>query len=266
MRFFFAKKKPTGNTRRLAKVAYAVKSVKPVKKPSRWFKPMLEVLVASVALMVCGFGVLKLNETCSVTYWDIQADKNIKPQIEKYLSARTDLDFWHTRAIVLQDGLRSQVPDIQRLQISRVLPDGLLVQAVARQPMALWKDEASQEVMLIDEKGVAYRTLLPGETFDLPMLRVKENELSESVDMLLALQKYDEQKWMRLSEMIVAEQGWRLNFAKGEQWNITSNDWQDNLIKVIQILDMPRWANGNWKLDTRVPERWFIRPAKREVI
>jgi len=263
MRFFFGKKKPTGNTRRVAKV---VKAVKPVKKPTRWFKPMLKGLAVSTAIAVCGLGIWKLNETCSVTYWDIEAEKNITPQIEQYLAAQSKLDFWHTRAAVLQDGLSAQVPDIQHLQVSRILPDGLLVKAVARKPMALWKDESAQLVMLIDERGVAYRALQPGEIIDLPLLRVEKMELIESVNMLLALKKYDAQKWMRLSEMIVAEKGWRLNFAKGEQWNLLSDDWQNNLIKVIQVLDMPRWANGNWKLDTRIPERWFIRPAKREVI
>ena len=260
MRMFFSKKKPVGNTRRTRKV------VKPVRKPITWFKPLVQGLAVSMVVIVAGFGVWELNKSLSVSYWDIDADAHLKTQIESYLAEKKGAPFWQTRASVLRDELVAQIPDIQHIKVSRILPDGLLVQAQARIPMALWKGEQAKQVMLIDEKGVPYRALKRGETLDLPFLRVHQDDLKNSTQMLLALNKYDVRKLLNLSELIVSEQGWRLNFAKGEQWQVKSTNIDYHVTQIMNILDMPRWSKGHWRIDARIPERWFIRPAKQEVI
>jgi len=260
MRMFFSKKKPIGNTRR------SKQAVKPVRKPMRWVKPMLQGLAVSSAVVIAGFGVWKLNEKLSISYWDIEAASHIKPQIQAYLAKQQDLDFWHTRADVLHDELLLEVPDIQTLQVQRILPDGLLVKAKARTPMALWKDEQKQMVMLVDAFGYAYRALHRGEASDLPLLRVQADELPQATKLLLALNQFDVRKLMQLSEVIVSDSGWHLNFAKGEQWNINPSNLEQHVTQIINVLGLPRWAKGHWRIDTRIPERWFIRPAKQEVI
>jgi len=260
MRLPFTKKKEVGNVRRSKKV------VKPVRRPSRWLKPLAQALAISLAVVASGFGIWKLNTQLSVSYWDIEAAPHVQKQIQSYLEKQQDLDYWHTRASVLQAGLIANIPDIQHIQINRILPDGLLVQAIARQPMALWKDDAAQQIKIIDEHGVAYRALKRDEIKDLPVLRVSQAELAQAVKLLEALNKYDVRKLLDLSELIMADNGWRLNFAHGEQWKVAQTHLEKNLIQVINVLDAPRWANGHWRIDARIPERWFIRPAKQEVI
>jgi cell division septal protein FtsQ len=260
MRLPFIKKKEVDNVRRSKKV------VKPVRRPSRWLKPLAQGVAMGLVVAAISFGVWKLNTQCSVSYWDIEAAPHVQKQIQAYLEKQKDLDYWHTRASVLQSGLIAHIPDIAHIQINRILPDGLLVQAIARQPMALWKDEQAQVVKLVDEKGVAYRALKRGEMVDLPVLRVSKEALPQAVKLLQALNKYNVRKWLGLSELILADDGWRLNFSHGEQWKVAKNHLEKNLIQVINVLDAPRWAKGHWRIDARIPERWFIRPAKQEVI
>ncbi len=260
MRLPFTQKKEVGNARRSKPV------VKPVRKPMRWVKPMLQGIGVSAAVVLAGFGMWKLNEKLSISYWDIEAASHIQPQIEAYLAKQQDLDFWHTRADILHDELLVEVPDIQALEVQRILPDGLLVKAKARTPMALWKDEQNQQVMLVDEHGVVYRALERGEASDLPLLRVQADELFHATQLLLALNKYDVRKLMQLSEVVVADSGWHLNFSKGEQWKINPNNLEQHVTQIINVLGLPRWAKGHWRIDARISERWFIRPAKQEVI
>ena len=260
MKLPFIRKKEVGNVHRHKK------TVKPVRKPSRWAQPLLRGMVILLVVVMGGFGIWKLNTQCHLAYWDIEAAPHIKTQIQAYLEQQKNLDYWHTRAAVLQAGLIAHIPDIQRVQVSRILPDGLWVRAIARRPMALWKDTQARQVKLVDEKGVAYRPLGRGEMVDLPVLRVSRNELGQAIHLLLALHTYAEYKLPHLSEVMTTDKGWRLNFSQGEQWHIASTDVEKQIAQVINILASPRWAKGRWRIDARIPERWFIRPARQEVI
>ncbi|HID36234.1 MAG TPA: hypothetical protein EYP39_02480 [Ghiorsea sp.] len=260
MMFFSRNKKPKGNVRRNKPV------VKPVKRPRQWLQPLLRGVVISSALVLCGVGVWKLNDQLSVSYWDIDAAPHVQAQIEAYLEQQPNKDYWHTRAAKLQQTLIIQVPDIAQLQVSRILPDGLLIKAQARIPMALWKDEQAQQVMLIDETGMAYRALKWGESIDLPVLRAESVQLEAATQMLLTLNKYDVRKLLNLSELIAADNGWRLNFTQGEQWFVAAASIEHDVTQILNLLNKPRWAQGNWRIDARIPERWFIRPARQEII
>lgn len=258
--FFSKHKKDTGNMRRRKAV------VKPVKRPLRWVQPLLRGTLVSSAIILCGFGMWKLNAQLSVSYWDIDAELHVQRQIEDYLTQQQHRDYWHTRASKLQADLMQRIPDIEHVQVSRVLPDGLLIKAKARKPMALWKNELSKQVMLIDDKGVAYRTLQRGESIDLPILRVEEGQLEMASQVLNTLNQYDVRKLLNLSELVAADEGWRLNFAKGEQWFVEMANLEHDVVQVLNILNKPRWAQRHWRIDARIPERWFIRPARQEII
>ncbi len=260
MRLPFPRKKVTDNVRRVKK------GVKPACQPVAWLQPLLRGLVVGIAVVTAGAGVWKLNQTLSISYWNIDADTHLKTQIEAYLLKKKGASFWQTRASLVHDELVAQVPDIQYIKVSRILPDGLLIQAQARTPMALWKDEQVGQVMLVDEYGVPYRALQRGETLDLPFLRVAKGKIEAGIQVLLTLNKYDVRRLLRLSEVIASEQGWRLNFAKGEQWQIKASNMDIQVTQIINILDMPRWSKGHWRIDARMSERWFIRPARQEVI
>jgi len=255
-------KKDVGNVRRK-------KKVKPVKRRMTWFKPLQVVLVTSAVVAVLGFSAVKLNQEMTVTHWQIDSPGHIKKPITLYFEHKENFDFWHTRAAVVQGDLRAQIPDIQRIEVSRVLPDGLLIKATARQPIALWENvvaKADKVVMLVDEQGVAYRPILRGEQLDLPLFRLDARRLKTAAAVLHHLRVNMPLRAQALSEVIVERQDWRLNFAHGEQWQLSQASLQDDLPKVLSILSQPRWASGHWRMDARIPERWFIRPAKQEVI
>ncbi|MDQ7058856.1 MAG: hypothetical protein Q9N62_10740 [Ghiorsea sp.] len=259
---FRTNKKDTGNVRRK-------KKVKPVKRSMTWFKPLQVVLVASAVVAMFGFSAAKLNQEMTVTHWQIDSPEHIKEPIALYFKHKEKFDFWHTRAAVIQRDLRAQIPDIQRIEVSRILPDGLLIKATARQPIALWENvvaKAGKVVMLVDEQAVAYRPILRGEQLDLPLFRLDGNDLKIATAVLHHLRVNMPQRAQALSEVIVERQDWRLNFARGEQWQLNQASLQDDLPKVLSILSQPRWARGHWRMDARIPERWFIRPAKQEVI
>lgn len=260
MMFFSNSKKTKGNVRRNKPV------VKAVKRPRQWLQPMLRGVVIFSALVLCGVGVWKLNEQLSVSYWDIDAAPHVQAQIEAYLEQQPNKDYWHTRAATLQQALITQVPDIAQLQVGRILPDGLLIKAQARIPMALWKDEQTQQVMLIDETGTAYRALKRGESIDLPVLRVKAKQLQEASHILRVLNQYDMRTLLSLSELIADADAWRLNFSRGEQWYIDTTSLEYDITQIINIMSKPRWQHGYWRVDARISERWFIRPAKQEII
>ncbi len=259
---FRTNKKDVGNVRRK-------KKVKPVKRRMTWFKPLQVVLIASTVIAVLGFSTMKLNQEMTVTYWKIDSPEHIKKPISVYFANKESFDFWHTRAAVIQRDLTALIPDIQRIEVSRILPDGLLIKATARQPIALWENVAAKTdkvVMLVDEQGVAYRPILRGEQLDLPLFRLDASRLKTATAVLHHLSVNMPERAQALSEVIVERQAWRLNFARGEQWQLNQASLQDDLPKVLSILSQPRWARGHWRMDARIPERWFIRPAKQEVI
>ncbi|MDX8388664.1 MAG: hypothetical protein R8M46_09080 [Ghiorsea sp.] len=255
------KQKASGNVRRTPK--------KVSKNKVNWLKPMVQGLAVSVVVAVLVMGGLQLNQKLSVTYWDIEADAHVETQIKAYFAEQKELDFWHTRASVIQDELIERIPDIKRLEVSRILPNGLLVKAKARAPIALWENRTTNEsgqVMLIDKDGIAYRVLSRGENLDLPIFRLAQDALGQASILVHQLLKANPSKAHALSEVIVAENEWRLNFAHGEQWQLKEKNLKQDVNKVMEILVQPRWAQGHWRMDARIPQRWFVRPAKQEVI
>ena len=261
MKLFPSKKTAHGNVRK--------KKSAPVKKQVKiaWIQSLMQVVVAVVIIAGLGYGVLQLNDKLAVAYWDIEANQSIKVKIEKYFAEQQHKDFWHSRASVIQHDLLARIPDIKQLEVSRILPDGLLIKAIARKPLALWEsmDKASP-VMLVDDSGKAYRALEAGENLDLPLLRLNKSELQTAMMVLNQLHHRSAQKLMNLSELIVKEKQWRLNFTRGEQWQLDQARLEQDVEQVINILETPRWSRGTWRMDARSPQRWFIRPAKQEVI
>lgn len=260
MMFFFRRKKAKGNTRRTPSV--------PLKKKVVWLRPALRGLSIAVMVSVLGYGVLQLNQKLAVAYWDIDAAPSIQSQIEAVLSAQGERDFWHTRAGVLQSKLLLAVPDIKSIEVSRMLPDGLRIKAKARHPLSLWENTEVQpaSVMLVDADGVMYREMKAGEALDLPLLRLPRQGVAQAVSMLNTMQQQQPAKVNRLSEVIADDTYWRLNFSFGEQWRINTLSLQQDIQQIMHVLSLPQWKQGIWRLDARIPERWFIRPAKQEVI
>jgi len=256
MMWFKRKPRTVENTRRTKRV--------PVKKPSVWKHRTKRLLVFGLLLFGMGGLAWKMNHVMTVTHWKVDAPAHIKQHIHAYFRQKESMDFWHTRAARIQHDLREAIPDIREIEVSRVLPDGLVVRATARQPVALWT--VRNRVMLVDAYGAPYRQLRHGEALDLPLLRMPEQSLRRAVEVLRSLAQARPERAHDLSEIIVEHDDWRLNFAHGEQWQLAQARLTRDLPKVLEILEKPRWSSGHWRMDARISGRWFMRPAKQEVI
>jgi len=201
-----------------------------------------------------------LNQKFSVTEWQVSAPEPIKMAIEKRLQDMESHDFLHTRPALLRSRWLQQIPDMQDVQIVRLLPHSLQVQAVARVAAAIWQDEQGR-LHLFDTHGQVYRPLARGESPDLPLLRVHEEQLSVVHGLLLALSQPDVDRVRSLSEIYAGDGYWRLYFTRGVAWMLPQRDEQKLVTAVSSLLAQPRWRQGVWSVDARIESRWFIRPA-----
>ncbi len=221
---------------------------------------MGRILMLIVALGLTTSSALWLNEKWSTKAWDIAADAPIKAAIEAQLAAMPKKDFISMQPDHLRQQWLNNIPDLEAVRITRILPDRMRIQADARVPTALWQDEQGQ-LHLFDELGVAYRLLNKGESPDLPLLRVNQDQLAQVKRILDAIAQQGSNKLASLSEIRASNQYWQIYFSRGVSWLIP----QSNEVKVInhinRFMQQPRWLNRHWRVDARLQSRWFIRPA-----
>jgi len=216
------------------------------------------MLLALVAITVSS--ALWLNQKWSTTHWEISANAPIKTAIEAQLAAMPNKDFINMRPDHLRQQWLQNIPDLEAVRITRILPDHLHIEADARIPTALWQDEQGQ-LHLFDEHGVAYRQLNQGESPDLPLLRVNRDQLPQVQAMMIALGKQDTQRLVDLSEIRAANQYWKIYFSRGAAWFIPQRHEVNVIAHINTLVQKARWRNRHWSVDARLQSRWFIRPA-----
>ncbi|MDQ6998152.1 MAG: hypothetical protein Q9M17_05520 [Mariprofundus sp.] len=222
------------------------------------------IFMFAVVITATASSAVWLNEKWSTTVWQITADAPIKAAIEAQLAAIPKKDFITMMPDRLRQHMLQEIPDLQAIRITRVLPDTLYIQGDARIPTALWQD-AQGQLHLFDELGVAYRPLSKGESPDLPLLRVNLKQLPQAKQMIEMIAEQDQlqgrHQLASLSEIRAGNQYWQIYFSRGVSWTIP----QDNEVNVIKhindLMQQPRWRNQQWRVDARLQSRWFIRPA-----
>ncbi len=205
-------------------------------------------------------GAAWLNRQWSVSRWDIKASAPIKAAINAQLQQMPVRDFLSTRPELLRRQWLQRIPDLADVQITRILPDRLHIQAAARVPAALWQDEQGR-LHLCDMNGRAYRLLRRGESPDLPLLRVSATQLHEARGVIAALRRDDAKKLSALSEIRGGGRYWQIYFSRGETWLITVGGEDAAIHQITGLLKQPRWASSRWRVDARLASRWFLRPA-----
>jgi len=225
----------------------------------RSLKRMGRVIVFALMMAVSGGSAIWLNQKWSVQHWQIKAQAPLKGYIEAQLKHMPSRDFLSTRPDVLRQQWMNRIPDLAAVRITRILPDRLQIEAEARVPTALWQDEQSR-LHLFDAQGHAYRLLRKGESPDLPLLRVAEEQLPAMQNMLQTLSP---QALTALSEVRAGNGHWQMYFAHGESWLIAQRDANKSIVHITSLLKQPRWKNRHWRVDARLASRWFIRPAGR---
>lgn len=251
--------------------------VKTAAKPKHvlpWKKICLTSVAGLLLFTSTIAGLWLANQKLSIKHWDIYASTTLKKNISQVLSNMETLDFWHSRPALLHEQLLNRIPDLADVQIQRQLPDTLVIHTTPRQAIALWLNkhkinktakEKQAQLYLVDEHGIAYRALKHGEFSDLPVLRMQEDHLIAACQWLTVLKKEQPQWFARSSELFALPTGWKLNLAAGQQWQIPfGTRGLKNISQLSNILQQPRWHTGNWRIDTRLENRWFLRPATHE--
>jgi len=249
------------------------------------FKRIGRILMFSMMLALTASAAVWLNDKWSTKHWDITANADIKAAIEAQLAAMPNKDFISMRPDALRQQWLANIADLQAVHITRILPDHMRIQAVARVPAALWQDEQGQ-LHLFDERGVAYRLLKQGESPDLPLLRVNEDQLLQVKQMLDAIARLHENKHDQhrlvgnglvgnkqgnnkagnnmlagLSEIRASNQFWQIYFSRGVSWLIPQSNEVNVINHINHFMQQPRWRNRHWRIDARLQSRWFVRPA-----
>jgi len=224
----------------------------------RSLRRMGRALSLVVVLAALGSSALWLNEKWSTRVWEVSADEPIKVAIEAQLAAMPNKDFISMRPDRLRQQWLQSIPDLEAVRISRILPDRMRIQADARVPTALWQDEQGQ-LHLFDELGVAYRLLSKGESPDLPLLRVNQEQLPQAKRMLDAIAH--DNKLASLSEIRASNQYWQIYFSRGVSWLIPQSNEVQVINHINRFMQQPRWHQRHWRVDARLQSRWFIRPA-----
>lgn len=256
-----------------------VKDVIKVERVFHWKQIGLTSFIGLALLAGILSGAWSFNQGMRIKHWQIYATAPLKADIEHALQHMGKLDFWHSRPALLREQLLSKVSDLADIQIQRQLPNTLVIHVTPRLPIALWfnkdglhKDKNNKntvskqgQLYLVDEYGVAYRARKHGEPSDLPVLRMQKKHLAAACQWLAALKKEQPQWFTRSSELFASPTGWKLNLVAGQQWQIPFGPrGLKNISQLSNILKQPRWHTGNWRIDTRWENRWFLRPATHE--
>jgi len=226
------------------------------------------ILGSSFAMAASVSALLLLNQTFSVTEWDIEviesSPSSLHGDINSSLAAIENRAFWSTRPATIRSRLIQTLPDLEELHVQRTLTGSMHLRAIARTPIALWQRQ-NGSIYLVDKSGLPYRQLSADESVDLPLLRMGESDIVEVAGVLQQLRVADPNRFSRVSELFATNSSWKINFDQGQQWMISRSENIANAItSVVALLDKPRWRSGHWRVDTRMKQRWFIRPTKQE--
>ncbi|MDT8375282.1 MAG: cell division protein FtsQ/DivIB [Mariprofundaceae bacterium] len=223
---------------------------------------------SALAVTASASALLLLNRTFSVSEWKIEvvesAPSSLHAGIDRSLASLQAYDFWSTRPAIIRNRLLQALPDLEEIHIQRKLTGSLHLHAVARTPVALWQKQEGK-IWLVDRHGLPYRPLAANEPADLPVLRMGEADIVEVAALLQQLRAADAKRFSHVSELFASNSSWKINFDQGQQWMISRNEnISDAIAGVVTLLEQPRWRSGHWRVDTRIKQRWFIRPTKHE--
>jgi len=219
------------------------------------------VVVAGLTLVLgCGWW---LNQALSVEVWTIRGvPEGLETAIDTEINTMETRDFIHVWPSGLRHILLTRLPDLADVSVARRLPDRLEIIARERMPVALWQGPDGK-VLLVDRKTVPYRALRRGEQLDLPLLRMSHESLGDAVKILLTMKRENTYRYEHLSELIGKDGSWRFNFERGQSWLLPrGNAGGQRMQDVIALMQQKRWRGGDWRIDARLPTRWFIRKSK----
>jgi len=220
--------------------------------------------VVAVVTSAGGWGLLSLNRALSVDSWRIEAPASLRAVIATRLQQQP-MDFCHTFPPLLRHKLMAAIPALADVRISRSIGGSLDIQAIPRQAVANWLDPQGK-MQMVDGRGLAYAgTGAPLPI--LPMLRLPAGQLTKAAALLTHLKGLSHGLFAHLSEVDAIGGAWKLYFDHGESWVIPQHGAIRRVDRLVALIEQPRWRKDAWRIDARMDNRWFIRPASsKEVI
>lgn len=170
-----------------------------------------------------------------------------------------------SRAMPLVDlaGVRAKLleyPWIADAQVSRRLPDRIVIHIVERRPAAIWQREG--QLSLIDASGVVLEPVSAEAMPDLPLLigegaNIRADAYRALLDVAPALRpRVKAATW-------VGDRRWNLLFASGETLALPEDAPERALIKFAEIDGAQQLLGHGWlRFDMRDPTRLVARKAR----
>jgi len=243
---------------------------KTVKKASRWqLNAAWHARLRGMGMVLFGLGCLTaagsaMNHALSIRHWDVESsDPFIRQTIEKQLSRMQPLDFLQSQPRRLRNRLLATLPDLADVRIARYLPHRLNISASARRPVAMWQQTGVMK--LVDINGRAYVTQRVSPAWDLPVLRVDQQQLHMAAQLLEQLRQADPRQFSKLSECkFLSPDTWALYFEGGQRWLLPHGALTGKRMHaLLAMLKKPQWQSWAWQVDARLSTRWFFRQANK---
>jgi cell division protein FtsQ len=142
-------------------------------------------------------------------------------------------------------------------QVSRRLPDTLLVNIIEREPAAIWQDGG--QLTLIDAEGVLLAPVEPGETPNLP-LRIGPGADRQERGYQSLLAAAPGLKPRVRAATWVGNRRWDLTFRTGEVLALPEEDAQRAIVKFAELDRASALLGRGWKrFDMRDPSKLVAR-------
>lgn len=171
--------------------------------------------------------------------------------LEQESRAMPLVDLDATRAKLLRYGW------IADAQVSRRLPDTLLVNIVEREPAAIWQDHG--QLTLIDAEGVLLAPVAPGEAPDLPLRVGPGADRQERGYQALMAAAPTLRPRVRAATW-VGNRRWDLTFRSGEVLALPEEGADKAIVKFAELNGAQRLLGKGWKrFDMRDPTRLVAR-------
>lgn len=142
-------------------------------------------------------------------------------------------------------------------QVSRRLPDKLVIHIIERQPVAVWQDHG--QLQLIDAKGVTLEQVAPEKMPDLPLL-IGEGANEQVAAYRALLDATPALRPLVKAATWVGNRRWDLMFTTGETLALPEEMPQRALVKFADIDSNRQLLGRGWvRFDMRDPTRFVVR-------
>lgn len=167
-----------------------------------------------------------------------------------------------SRAMPLVDvsGVRQRLlgyPWVADAQVSRRLPDKLVINIVERVPAAVWQDH--QQLTLIDKDGHLLEPVTPDQMPDLPLM-IGDGANLETADYRALLDAAPALKPLVRAATWVGNRRWNLLFQTGETLALPEDEPAKALVKFAELDGARSLLGKGWvRFDMRDPTRLVAR-------